>query len=85
MAMNWPQFEVRVSDRRGWEVGWAPTRLSLDLGGEAGAWHEGGEGDLDGPGYHSLQPSLTLGTVPVGVVLGYTEDNQPEGEGWPEP
>lgn len=33
----------------------------------------------------SLQLSLALNTIPTGVVLGHTEDNQPEGEGWPEP
>lgn len=27
----------------------------------------------------------SLNTIPTGVVLGHTEDNQPEGEGWPEP
>lgn len=49
--------------------------LSLDLRREARAWEEVGEG-LNGSGcHHSLQPSLTLSTVPTGVVLGYTEDN----------
>lgn len=49
--------------------------LSLDLRREARAWDGIGEG-LNGSGcHHSLQPSLTLSTVPTGVVLGYTEDN----------
>lgn len=65
-------------------MGWTPMGLSLDLRRKARTWDE--EVKVIWMALIiSLQPSLTLSTVPTGVVLGHTEDNKPEGEGWPEP